>query len=169
MGHRGFKVCNDHRGGDPMKIIRMMHGILLLLLITVTGCAGTVVKFNAMPEQPYDATKGREIMGGACGIQLITFIPIMINDRAQRAYEEMVIAAGGDYVTDIKVNERWIYALVGTVYCTDMKAMAYPKIASSAPPAMQGTKKLSAIEECIKACKDNTNRTPEECFDACKR
>jgi hypothetical protein len=27
----------------------------------------------------------------------------------------------------------------------------------------------SPIDECIKACKENTNRTPEQCFDACNK
>lgn len=152
-----------------MKIIRITRGILLVLLITFTGCMGTPVKFNTMPEQPYDATRGREVRGGSCGFQLLTFIPIMINDRAQRAYDRLVAAAGGDYVTDIKVNERWSYAFVGTVYCTEMKATAYPRIVSSTGAAAQEEEKASSIDECIEACKKNTSRTAEQCFDACKR
>lgn len=27
----------------------------------------------------------------------------------------------------------------------------------------------TSIDECIKACKKNTNRTPEQCFDACNK
>jgi hypothetical protein len=27
----------------------------------------------------------------------------------------------------------------------------------------------SSIDECIKACKENTNRTPEQCFDLCNK
>lgn len=27
----------------------------------------------------------------------------------------------------------------------------------------------SSIDECIKACKENTNRTPEQCFDECNK
>jgi hypothetical protein len=33
----------------------------------------------------------------------------------------------GDYLTDVRVQERWYYAFVGTAYCTEMQAMAYPK------------------------------------------
>jgi hypothetical protein len=168
VGDRGRKLCNDHRGGGPMKIIRMTHGILLLLLVAFTGCTGPVVKFNAMPEQPYDAAKGQEIRSRACGVQLFTFIPIMLNDQAQRAYDDILFMAGGNYVTDIQVNKRWFWVLAGTVYCTELRAMEYPKIASTAPPATEETKKLSTIDECIKACKENTKRSSEECFDACK-
>ena len=30
-------------------------------------------------------------------------------------------------------------------------------------------KNTSSISECIEACKENTNRTPEQCFDACNK
>jgi len=30
-------------------------------------------------------------------------------------------------------------------------------------------KSISSIDECIKACKENTNRTSEQCFDDCNK
>ena len=151
-----------------MKTMRLTRwGVLLAFFIVFTGCAGVPVSFNTMPEQPHDAAKGRTIEARACGFQLLLVIPISNNDRAQRAYSQLVEAAGNDYVTDIKVNESWIYALVGTAYCTEMQAMAYPKIAASTGGPTQEIKKPSSIDECIEACKKNTNRTNEECFDAC--
>ena len=153
-----------------MKIIRITPGILLLFLVAFTGCTGTVVKFNTMREQPYDATQGRVVKGAACGLQLLVFIPISLNDRHQRAYTELVSEAGDDYVTEIKVNEKWYYAVLGTVYCTEMQAMAYPMVAPAAGAATK--KRRSSYDEsrrCIKACKESTNRTSEQCFDACKR
>ena len=38
---------------------------------------------------------------------------------------------------------------------------------SAAPAAVTTTRPKSAIESCIEACKANTPRTPEQCFDAC--
>jgi len=149
-----------------MKITRIITlGIFLALLFA--GCVGSVVKFNTMAEQPYDTARGREIRGSACGFQFYLFFPIMINDRAQRAYDRLVEAADGDYIADIKVNERWVYALIGTGYCTDLKATAYPKIAPTAAGVKAGAAK-STIDECIKACRENTNRSGERCFDECK-
>ena len=34
---------------------------------------------------------------------------------------------GRDYITNIKVEESWTYAFIGTVYTTTIKAMAYPR------------------------------------------
>jgi len=152
-----------------MKIMHMTPGILLLFLVSFTGCYGIPVKFNTMPAQSYDATRGRTVEGSACGFQLLAFIPISINDRAWRAYSELVQEAGADYVTDIKVKEKWYYAALGTVYCTEMQATAYPKIVPAAVPAPQEKPQLAPAEECIRACKEGTNRTSEECLDACKR
>jgi hypothetical protein len=164
-----------------MKTMRKTRwGVLLAFFIVFAGCAGVPVNFNSMPEQPHDATKGRTITASACGFQLLLVIPISINDRAKRAYSELVGASGGDYMTDIKVNETWTYAFVGTVYCTEMQAMAYPKIAASTgghtqeiskPTSTEGQtqeiKKPISMDECIEACKKNTNRTSEQCFDSC--
>lgn len=164
-----------------MKTMRKTSwAVLLAFFIVSAGCAGVPVNFNSMPEQPHDVTRGRTVSGSACGFQLLLIIPISINDRAKRAYSQLAAAAGGDYVTDIKVNETWTYAFVGTVYCTEMEAMAYPKIAASTgsqtqeinkPSSPEGQtqeiKKPSSMDACIEACKKNTDRTNEQCFDSC--
>jgi hypothetical protein len=64
------------------------------------------------------------ISGAACGFQLLLFFPISINSRAERAYHELVLEAQGDFITDVKVSERWIYGFVGTGYCTEFRAKA---------------------------------------------
>ena len=53
-------------------------------------------------------------------------IPIKINGRQARAYEELKNAAGSDYITDVKIQESWTYAFLGTVYHTTLTATAYP-------------------------------------------
>ena len=112
-----------------MKILRIMRlGIILAFCIATAGCVGETVKFNTAPDQKYEVTKGQTVMSDACGFQLLLVIPIDINDRAQRAYEDLVRKAGRDYVVaNIRVQERWYWAFVGTVYCTELEAMAYPK------------------------------------------
>jgi len=151
-----------------MKTMRKTRwGALLAFFIVCAGCTGVPVNFNAMPEQPHDTTRGRAVESSACGFQLLLVIPISINDRAERAYNQLTGAAGGDYVTDIRVNETWTYAFVGTMYCTEMHAMAYPKMAAPAGGQTQEIKKPSSMDECIEACKKNTSRTSEQCFDSC--
>lgn len=108
--------------------------LLLAVLLLLNGCMGKAVKFHAPVDQPYDAAKGRSVTGEACGFQLLLLIPININSRAQQAYGSLLEHAGADsVVTDIKVQEKWFYAFVGTVYCTELQGTAYPRL-----PAPQG-------------------------------
>ncbi len=96
----------------------------------LAACSGTPVKTGASNEQidtaNVDFSKGRKITASASGFQLLLFIPININDRQERAFQVLLGQAGGDYVTDIRVDESWTYAFVGTVYKTTIEAMAYP-------------------------------------------
>jgi hypothetical protein len=114
------------------KISTIMQVLLLILFVALTGCVGTPVTFKSLTDVKYDATKGRSVTGSACGFQLLLFIPISINDRYERAYGFLLDDAGpGYYVTDIRVSERWWYGLVGTGYCTDLKATAYPQLTAT--------------------------------------
>jgi hypothetical protein len=57
--------------------------------------------------------------------------------------------------------DKWIYwdnwFKTRTVLFSDDKVKADPR----------DTRPVSSIDACIKACKENTKRTPEQCFDAC--
>ncbi len=59
--------------------------------------------------------------------------------------------------------DRWIYwenrFKTKIVNFSDGKVVEGPGVTSKA--------KKSSMDECIKACKENTTRTPEQCFDAC--
>jgi hypothetical protein len=116
---------------------RRLTGIALsavALAVVLSGCMGIAINVPTLTDQQVDYSKGRAVSGSACGFQLLLVIPIMTNSMVERAYEEMSQKAGPDsYIADVKVSERWYYAFVGTTYCTDMEAMAYPK--KSAPQA----------------------------------
>lgn len=105
---------------------RLKRIILFVMSVLIIGCSGTPVKIDSLPKQPIDTTKGRVISAQACGFQLLLLIPIMINERQSRAYQELLNAAGREYITDVKIKESWTYAFVGTVYCTELEATAYP-------------------------------------------
>jgi hypothetical protein len=111
--------------------------ILFTLSFAAAGCVSTPVTFRTMTNQEFDAAKGRTITADACGFQLFSVIPISINDRAYQAYQALREQAGFDLMTDIKVQEKWYYAYVGTVYCTVLEATAYPRISAPEEPAMQ--------------------------------
>jgi len=99
--------------------------------LLLAACSGAPIKTGATSQQvdaaEIDFSKGRKISASASGFQLLLLIPISINDRHERAYRILLSQAGGDYVTDIKMDESWTYALVGTIYKTTLEAMAYPK------------------------------------------
>lgn len=105
---------------------RIFLFIMLALLIINIGCSGVPVKIDSVSRQSIDTTKGRVITAQACGFQLLLLIPIMINERQSRAYQELLMAAGREHITDVKIRESWTYAFVGTVYCTELEATAYP-------------------------------------------
>ncbi|MFT5703568.1 MAG: hypothetical protein ACI9TO_000940 [Rickettsiales bacterium] len=114
-----------------MKMInKNILGFLVLACLAFSGCAGTPIQMGNSSKK-FDRSKidfenGREISANAGGFQLLLFIPIAINSRHERAMQNLKAQAGGDYITDIKIQEYWRYGFVGTVYGVKMKAMAYP-------------------------------------------
>jgi hypothetical protein len=121
-----------------MKKARLLKMAMIAgLCIVLASCANAPVSFKSVADQKYDATRGRAVSGSACGFQLLLLIPIMTNNRAELAYMSLMHQAGTDYVTDVKVRESWYYAFIGTVYCTELQAMAYPKITTSTAASTQ--------------------------------
>lgn len=98
--------------------------IAIGVALAIAGCAGTPVKLGTQSSTPVPKGTAREISSEACGTQLLLFIPIMINGRLDRAYRELEAQAGGDYITDVQMQERWTYIFVGTNYCTALHAKA---------------------------------------------
>lgn len=104
--------------------------IAVLALALLTACSGAPTRLGsttAEPARDVDFSKGRAIEAEACGFQLLLFIPIAINGRMANANTDLVAAAHGDYISDVKITESWKYAFVGTLYCTKLSATAYPK------------------------------------------
>jgi len=102
--------------------------IAILIGISV-GCQSTPIRLNNITERSdIDTTKGRKITAHASGFQLFLVIPINVNSRQERAYQQLVEKAGNDVISDVRITERWTYGYVGTAYTTLMEAMAYPRI-----------------------------------------
>ncbi len=119
-----------------MKMLNKVENtaFIIVMVLLVTSCSGKPVKFDqplsAMPGQKYDMGHGRTGTSEACGFQLFRFFPIMTNQRAAIAYDKLKSKAGNGYLTDIRVQETWTYAFVGTLYCTVMEGTVYPPIQS---------------------------------------
>ena len=101
---------------------RLLAALLALVLV---ACEGVPVRLGS--EGPTPAGSDRQLSAQACGFQLLLFIPIVTNNRLERAYRQIRQQALGDYITDVRVTEQWTYALVGTVYCTIVEARVISK------------------------------------------
>jgi hypothetical protein len=95
-------------------------GIALMLI----GCAGNPVVLGSRINGAIPVGAERTITSEACGFQLLLVIPIKVNDRAERAYMQLEAAAGGDFITDVRIQESWTYGCVGTLYCTKLQGKA---------------------------------------------
>ena len=95
----------------------------------LSACSSTPVRVNDEVDlADIDLTRGRKIRAQAAGFQLLLVIPIMVNSRQERAWEQLKQDAGSDYISYVTITERWTYGYVGTAYTTIIEAMAYPRI-----------------------------------------
>jgi hypothetical protein len=63
-----------------------------------------------------------------CGFQLLYLIPIGVNGRLDRVWTDLRNLAGRDVIGDVSLRESWKYAFIGTLYCSELVAKAYPKL-----------------------------------------
>ena len=103
----------------------MKRSIALVVALLLAACEGTAVRLGTPVEEgPTPTGSARELSAEACGAQILYFIPIAINNRQERAYQRLRRDALGDYITDVRVSERWMYLFAGTLYCTTIEAKA---------------------------------------------
>ena len=114
-----------------MKMFKKILSVMAIAVFGVwfSGCAGKPITFKSVDPKSYADVKdkGRTITASASGFQLLLLIPMGINTRHESAYGQLLAQANGDYITDVKIEESWTYAFVGTVYTTTISATAYPK------------------------------------------
>jgi hypothetical protein len=106
---------------------------LLVASLLITGCASTPIMFGGNRPQfvnnnDVDFSKERQITAASSGFQLLLVIPINLSSRFENAYNDLIGQAGLDYITDVKIDETWTWAFVGTVYTTTLTAKVYPRI-----------------------------------------
>ena len=131
--------------------IRVMTGALFLVSAGLVGCVGTSVQLDDVPLDKVDLSRGHKVMGEASGFHLFEVIPLGVNGRQARAYERMKNEAPFEYLTDIRVQDSWLWIWVGIKYSTAMSATAYPLKTAALPaspsPATQSlTQRLEEIK-----------------------
>ena len=112
---------------------RLRCGLTLMSALVALSCVGPTVKLSNQRELSYDPSQSRTIRASECGYQVFGWVPLDVLDRAQRAYYSLLSQASGDVILDVKVRERWYYALIMTIYCTDLEATAYTSSLRSWP------------------------------------
>jgi hypothetical protein len=106
-----------------------MKKLILLgcVISLLSACASTPVTLGQGAAVPYNTARGRIVEGSSCGMQLLYLIPIGLNNRLENAYAEVQTKAGNDVIVDVYVRDSWWYAVLGNFYCTEIRAMVYPR------------------------------------------
>lgn len=111
-------------------IVKAMYLILSVATLFIYGCSGSPISVKSVVAKDVDLSSSRQISAEGCGFQLLLFIPIKINSRLERAFEEINQRAGNDLIANLSIEETWTYGFVGTMYCTTLRATAYQKVAN---------------------------------------
>jgi hypothetical protein len=105
---------------------RDRHLAIVCLGALLGACSSPLVRLGEPPPANIDRTAGRPVSASSCGFQLLQLIPLNTNRRADKALQKVRAQAGADYVGDVQVTEKWYYGVIGSVYCTQLDAQAYP-------------------------------------------
>jgi len=111
-------------------IITITSCTLIAISLVLSGCSGSPVTIKSVQAKDIVMANNREIRSEACGFQLLLFIPININNRLERALEDLQQKTKNEEIAHVSIEEEWVYWLVGTEYCTTLRATAYQKAAS---------------------------------------
>jgi hypothetical protein len=96
--------------------------LILFLALVLGGCASNMTLIA--PQPPDHFTKLGHAEGKACGSMLAgtptyNFIPVYLNSRVERAYQQAVESVpGATALGDVTIQENWYWWLIGTTRCT---------------------------------------------------
>ena len=100
------------------------------ILIVLSGCASNFKNIAPLPPEKYE--KLGQVTGTACG-SLVSlgggtayyFLPIMLNSRIDRAYEEALQSTkGATSLIDVTIDEYWLWWVLGTSRCVTITGEA---------------------------------------------
>jgi hypothetical protein len=105
--------------------------LALALLGLAYGCGGRLV--NVAPVPPAEYSEAGAVSGEACGLLALGFIPVNVNERAERAYERALEKAHATSLTDTALTESWVFTPIGPEVCTEVRGTALVRSASENP------------------------------------
>jgi hypothetical protein len=137
--------------------MKYTNNIYLLICFTITlvlaGCSSVPISFPTTLAKDVDVTQGRVVEGKSCGVHILYLIPININGRYEDAYKDLMERAGNDKIANLSIEESWSYIYVGNIYCTKLKATAYPLLSAIKERAARQSPVIKSVEERLAALK----------------
>ena len=103
---------------------------LSLAAFLVVGCAGRPAYLGPRDGERYDPADRVDYSITECGAQVLLFIPFFNNNKVERAMELIEERAAERYIANVRIRERWLYLVFGTVYCTDIIAATFGRAES---------------------------------------
>jgi hypothetical protein len=94
----------------------------------LVGCASEYT--NVAPRAPQQYTKLGPAKGSACGTMaflgtVTNFVPVELNDRAQRAYQNAVASVpGATGIINVTYQEDWTWWVLATSRCVTVSGEA---------------------------------------------
>lgn len=96
---------------------------------SIAGCSSGFKNIAPLPPEKYQ--KLGQVTGSACGSfvspagSLFYFIPIRLNSRVERAYEEALQSVpGATALIDVTLEENWFWWVLGTTRCVTITGEA---------------------------------------------
>lgn len=90
--------------------------LMILFTLVLPGCSSTPFNIAPMPPVKYQ-TLGKA-SSGACGALLLTFIPIGLGSRVEKAYERALASVpGATALLNTELKEDWYWWYLGVSKC----------------------------------------------------
>lgn len=101
---------------------------MLPLALLLSGCASEFTKIAPRPPANFErlgATSGKACGSIMIGPTAYNFIPVMLNDRVDRAYQRAVAGVpGATGLVDVEMSEDWLWWVGGSARCTTINGEA---------------------------------------------
>jgi hypothetical protein len=90
---------------------------------------------NIGPVPPSEYFEAGPATGEACGVLALGIIPVNLNDRAERAYEQALEKAHATSLKDTAITESLYFTPIGPEFCTTVHGTALVRSGSEAGAA----------------------------------
>jgi hypothetical protein len=95
--------------------------IFVVLAFVLAACTTGPVLVGPRPTGQEVVT---QVEGSSCGLLFFGVLPIGVNERLQRAYDDALAASGKRELADTKIRDRWyVVPLLGLWLCTDVQGV----------------------------------------------